>query len=38
MIEKQLDGQVRRDWTDTGLVVTITVPNRRETADDIPSK
>jgi len=33
MIEKQLDGHVRRDWTDTGLIVTITVPDGRQSAD-----
>ena len=27
MIEKQLRGEVRREWTDTGLIVTITIPS-----------
>jgi PAS domain S-box-containing protein len=31
MIEKQLRGQVHRDWTDTGLIVTITVPGEAQT-------
>jgi len=33
MIEKQLRGTVRRDWTETGLRVTINVPTGREPAD-----
>jgi PAS domain S-box-containing protein len=38
MIETQLDGHVRRDWTDTGLIVTITVPRARESSGDPPPR
>jgi PAS domain S-box-containing protein len=34
MVEKQLRGQVRQKWTDTGLVVTITVPGSPEGFED----
>ena len=34
MIERQLRGQVRRDWTDAGLVVTITVPRGPDVIGD----
>jgi PAS domain S-box-containing protein len=33
MIEKQLDGHVRRNWTETGLIVAITIPKAREAAE-----
>lgn len=29
MIERQLRGKVRRDWTETGLKLTLTIPGRR---------
>jgi two-component sensor histidine kinase len=32
MIEKQLRGTVRRNWTETGLIVTINVPTGRDPA------
>jgi PAS domain S-box-containing protein len=37
MIEKQLRGTVRREWTDTGLLVTINVPTGRDPARPAPS-
>jgi PAS domain S-box-containing protein len=37
MIEKQLDGEVRRDWTATGLIVTITIPNGHDHFGEPPA-
>jgi PAS domain S-box-containing protein len=34
MIEKQLRGRLRRDWTDSGLTVTISVPGEPAGLDD----
>ena len=34
MIEKQLRGEVRRDWTDTGLAVTISIPGELAALQD----
>lgn len=36
MIERQLRGQVRRDWTGAGLVVTITVPQGLDVSKGAP--